>query len=171
MFDIIKIDNQEFHVSIEIDDCIGHPWDEFDCHGPVRESRRPHVEGRSDKSPGERPLNSAGRNELQFYYDWQGAIAKAKAEGWNTESFDAPNPALRAVQADFDRLRAYLAGDWFYSVVTVSAVDSDGNEIASDTLGGVESDYAGEQANEMAMDLWHTMRRESRFADAMACGV
>lgn len=167
----MKIDNQEFRVTIEPDQFSEYPWTWSDGHGQVRKSNNRHAEGYSDKSPGERPLNQAGRNEYQFYYDWSGAMRKAKAEGWNTTPYDAPNPALRAVQADFNRLRDFLRDEWCYMTVIVTAIDEDGNEIASDCLGMVESDYADNQADEMARDMLYRLRVNSRFRDAMACGV
>ena len=168
----ITIDGREYRVEIEQDEFADAPWGNSDGHGLVRRSNRRHVESESDKMPGERPLNSPGRHECQFYYDWQAACRTARADGWN----DAPNRAQRAVQADFDYLRGYLAGDWCYVSVTVT--DDETGE--SDSVCGVEGigGYAQEVAQELAEGLALAAARfatqesiERRFSDAMACGV
>ena len=172
----ITIDGREYRVEIEQDEFADAPWDNSDGHGPVRRSNRRHVEGESDKRPGERPLNSPSRHEYQFYYDWQSACLTARADGWNHAPYDAPNRVQRAVQADFDYLRGYLAGDWCYVSVTVT--DDETGE--SDTLCGVED--IGGYAQEVAQELAECLAREAaqastrerierRFSDAMECGV
>ena len=172
----ITIDGRQYRVEIEQDEFAGAPWEASDGHGPVRRSKRRHVEGESDKRPGERPLNSPGRHEYQFYYDWQSACLTARADGWNCAPYDATNRVQRAVQADFDYLRGYLAGDWY--CVSVTVTDDETGE--SDTLCGVDNfnGYAQEVAQELAeclaREAAHATTRERierRFFDAMACGV
>lgn len=193
--DAFQVDGLSFSVQFHEDTDAGYPWtDDCGC-GLVRKSSNPHTESRSDKKPGERPLNSPDRNQYQFYYDWQEAVRIAKADGWNTEPFDAPNRALRAVQQNFDYCRAYLANDWRYVGVIVERLDADGNPTdtpgESDSLWNVETfnDYHVDTAYELAAGIASTVRsnwRESlrtarqvrkqhkvdnRFHDAMACGV
>lgn len=134
------------------------PWDYSDGHGPVRKSNNKHNEYRSDKKPGERPLNSASRNEYQFYYDWQKAMQMARRDEWNTEPYDAPNKALRAVQQDFDYLRGWVNNKWYYVFVTVEY------EGETESLGGVETynDYHIECANEMLADLIARVEKEKQ---------
>lgn len=174
--DTITIDGREYRVEIEQDEFADAPWDNSDCYGPVRRSNRRHIEGESDKRPSERPLNSPGRHEYQYYYDWQAACRTVRADGWNCAPYDAPNRVQRAVQADFDYLRRYLAGDWCYVSITVT--DAETGE--SDTLCGVD-DFGG-NAQEVAQELAEGLalaaalaamqeRIESRFVDAMACGI
>lgn len=168
----ITIDGREYRVEIEQDEVADAPWEASDVHGAVRRSNRRHVEGESDKRPGERPLNSPGRHEYQFYYDWQAACRTARADGWNAAPYDAPNRVQRAVRADFDYLRGYLAGDWCYVSVTVT--DDETGE--SDSVCGVEGigGFAQEVAQELAGCLAQEATQESierRFSDAMACGV
>lgn len=167
--DTFEVNGRQYRVDFEQDDTQGYPWDWSDGHGPVRQSSKPHRDGSSDKRPNERPLNIAGRNEYQFYYDWQQAIKDAKRDGWNTAPYDAPDRALRAVQADFDYLRNYIEGDWCYLVVTVTDVETE----EYTCLGGVESlgDYASECAYDMAKELYHNHAVSNRFADAMELGV
>lgn len=172
----ITIDGREYRVKIDQDEFADAPWDNSDGHGPVRRSNRRHVEGESDKRPGERPLNSPSRHEYQYYYDWQAACRTARVDGWNATPYDAPNRVQRAVLSDFDYLRGYLAGDWCYVSVTVT--DDETGE--SDTACGVENigRYAQDVAQELAEGLALAAARfatqesiERRFSDAMACGV
>lgn len=167
--DTFELNGREFRVKFEQDDCSEPPWSCCDGHGPVRQSKNPHWHRETDKKPGERPLNKPGRNEYQFYYDWAEAVRIAKADGWNTAPYDAPNAAARAVQADFDYLRGYIAGDWCYLVVIVTDIETG----ESDSLGMVGSlgDYASECVYELADDLAQAYAVTNRFADAMACGV
>ena len=143
------------------------PWDSFEGHGPVRRSNSVHTEQRSDKKPGERPLNNPCRGEYQFYYDWKSATQSARADGWNAAPYDAPNRVQRAIQADFDYLRGYIENDWCY--VGVIITDTDGNDLGS--LWGVETfkDYHREQAREMVAACleakrvtWRKALREAR---------
>ena len=136
----------------------GYPWENCDGHGPVRRTLKAHG-SRGDKQPGERPLNRPGCREYQFYYDWQEACKKARAEGWNTEPYDAPNKVQRAVQADFDFLRAYLNNEWSYVTVHVSLLMEDENgemRVAMDEyLGGVETynNYHEDVAMDLTLEL------------------
>jgi len=66
--DTITIDGREYRVEIEQDEFADAPWDNSDGHGSVRRSSHRHIEGDSDKRPSERPLNSPGRHEYQYYY-------------------------------------------------------------------------------------------------------
>lgn len=182
LFDSEKFEHNgfTFRVHFDYDYCAEAPWEWSDGHGPVRRETKPHRDGYSTKRPGERPLNRPGRNEYQFYYDWQEAIKIVKRDGWNAEPLDAANKALRAVQADFEHLSAWCNNEWQYLVVTVDLLNNDGDTIESDSLGMVESwkDNHCETAYELADELIHqhheTLRNEkiaARFADAMACGV
>lgn len=58
------------------DSDMGAPWKEHDGHGDVSEYKH-----RVSKRPGERPIGDSDYGRQRFY-DWQGAIAKAKKEGW-----------------------------------------------------------------------------------------
>ena len=164
MEDIIEVSGLRFAVTFDFDYDTEPPWERSDGHGPVRIGRR-HVDGSSDKRPGERPMNCAGWRENQYYYDWAEACRMARKDGWNTEPFDAPNRVQRAVQADFDYLAGWTNGDWHYVVVGVCQMDDDGNEIGDwDYLGGVETfkDYHHECAREMAEQLAKQIIREAQ---------
>lgn len=132
-------------IKFDYDEYVESPWENSDMHGPVRKSNNAHNEYRSDKRPGERPLNRAGRNEYQFYYDWQEAV-KIAVEDWG---FESKAKALEMVQRDFDYLQQWINGEWYYVFVTVTY------EGETDTIGGVETweDYHITCANEMLDDL------------------
>jgi len=178
--DTFEHNGHQFRVRFEYDVDGGYPWEDCDGHGPVRQSNLSHYADRSDKHPGERPLNRADRNEYQFYYDWQAAVKLARRDGWNAEPYDAPGRIERAVQANFDYLAGYVSDDWQYLVVTVEMLDSDGDVIADTNLGRVESykDYHVECAYELADELIVQAKCEerqerinNRFPDAMVCGL
>ena len=124
------------------------PWDQSDCHGPVR--RVLHHLGHQ-KRPGERPLNKPGHNDYLYLYDWKEACRLARVDGWNTDPCDAPNRIQRAVQADFDFLAGWVNDEWSYAIVTVT--DKDTGE--SDSLGGVETlkDHHETLGADMAIEL------------------
>lgn len=167
MSDNIEVKGIKFNVSFDYDDIIEYPWDCCEGHGPVRRSSRPHRDGQSDKRPGEVPMNSPGRNEYQFYYDWKEAIKIAKRDGWNTEPFDAPNKAERAVKANFDYLCGFVNNDWQYVIVTVENVETG----ESESVGMVETykDYHLEYAKEMAESMADIAIHENEEADYWRC--
>ena len=183
--DKIECNGRMYSVKIVDDYYADAPWVDCDGHGPVRQSKYRHSEGQSDKRPGERPMNSAGRNEYQFYYDWQTACKLADKDGWNAQPFDAPGRVLRAVQANFDYLSGYVNQEWQYVGVIVTLLDDDGDETSeSESLWSIETfkDYHLTVAPELAQEIDDRMMRKmesdrledaisNRFHDAMACGV
>lgn len=148
-----------FRVEIEPDDYNPAPWDEEDGHGPVSDWR-----GNTDKAPGERVLIE-DKSSARFY-DWQEAIRIAKRDGWGIGAGELAamerllgRPATpgeiaeAAVENDFERLRRWCEGDWYYVGVIVTLLDADGNETwESESLWGIESD-APEYIEEVAVDL------------------
>lgn len=139
-------------ITFEQDDFTDAPWSRSDCHGPVRKSNNAHNDYRSDKKPGERPLNCASRNEYQYYYAWQRAMEIAVSD-WGCKD---KAEALAAVQADFDYLQGWINDDWHYVFVTVTY------EGETYTIGGVETweDYHITFANEMLADLIARVEKE-----------
>lgn len=169
-------DNLNLRFRTERDECHGAPWEECDGHGPVSEWTR------RDKLPGEREL-CADRSSRRFY-DYASAIALAKRDGWglSAESLAKLTAKLgrkptagqvreAAVGADFEFLRGWCADEWQYVTVFVSLVDGDGEELASDCLGGVESfgDYWREQAADMANELLRAHAAETAERESWAC--
>lgn len=163
-----------FRVQYEDDVSADYPWESSDGHGPVRKSAHAHG-NHGSKAPGERPMNHAGRNEYQFYYDWAAACKLARADGWNVEPYGAPNRIARAVQADFDFLSGYVNGQWGYVGVNVELIeeDEDGEYQVLDTesLWGVETfkDYHETVGYGLADEL--ATRAESRVFPVAEMGV
>jgi hypothetical protein len=78
MNDQIEFKGLTFAVSIVPDAHHGEPWKESDGHGPVRFVRG--VSAATEKRPGERVLHHS--RDGAWLYDWQGAAALAKRDGW-----------------------------------------------------------------------------------------
>lgn len=159
--DTIELNGLTFRVDFEHDHDAGRPWDNCEGHGPVRQASRGY-DGNIIKRPGERVLYAGGRNEYSWVYDWQVACKMARADRWNAAPYDAPNRIERAVQADFDYLQAWCEDRWSYVIVTVTLINDDGTDGASDCMGGVETwkDYHHDCAREMAQGLADTVMAE-----------
>jgi hypothetical protein len=130
-----------FRVHIEQDDDHEAPWECEDGHGPVR-----HVRSRDDKRAGERIMPS--HTDGYWLYDWQEASKLAKRDGWGGDD---------PVQADFDRLRGWLNGDWQYIGVCVALIDEHDRPITDKyehALWGIESD-CDSYLKEVALELAH----------------
>ena len=172
--DTFTQNGETFRVNFEHDADAGYPQDNCDGHGKVRRSNYAHTESRSDKKPGERPLNNPGRNEYQFYYDWADACKQAKKDGWNTPQYDAPNRVERAVKADFEFLRGFLNNDWEYVGVIVSRLDSNGEETGeTESLCGVETfrDYHNCVALELAQSIIDYGKSRESIAEQFYVGM
>lgn len=153
--EIMRFEGVDVKVSYYFDDDSEPPWEHCDGHGPVRRGEAHHP-GRSDKHPGERPLNNPGWHQCQYYYDWRQACRLARRDGWNAEPYDAPNRVLRSVQSDFDFLRGWVNDDWQYVGVEVQVVDENGDLVGDcDACWGFETyrDYHRTAAKEMAQCL------------------
>jgi hypothetical protein len=149
-------DGFTFHAIIHRDDSADQPWTREDGHGDVTDwtSRA--------KGPGELVL--ANHRGSFRYYDFAGAVAKAKAEGWDTAPYGqgtAGERAERAARADFERLKAWCNDEWFLVGVSVVA-QKGGVQLVGKydcALWGIESD-AGDYLVEVANEL---------LDDALAC--
>lgn len=148
--DTFTLHGVEFTVSIESDDESNGPnyapWDREDGHGPVRTVN--NVYGHPNKRAGERVLHST--RSTVWLYDWQEACNKARTEGWDAEPIGQPGRVQRAVQADFDRLQAFLNDQWSYVGVCI-----EGSDGSAASLWGIESDaddYITEVAHELASE-------------------
>jgi hypothetical protein len=146
-FKNIEVQGLRFSVKVSQDD-IQRPWEWSEGHGPVRPAH-----GKS-KQPHERWLSN------NWLYDWNGALKKAKEEGWGARVMPmglTPNQQLEyVVQQDFDYLRAWCTDDWCYSALEVTLLK---DSSYSDSLGGVEywhykpNPYADDIAKELAAGL------------------
>ncbi len=151
-------DGREYRLRLEPDD-LPPPWKWSGGCGEVSEWVR------RDKRPGERVLMS-DRGSYR-YYDVQATMRVARRDGWGlspgdkarlagrlgrpVETLTAGEVCAAAVEADFERLRAWCNGDWEY--VCIRVTDDEGE---SAYLGGVESDchdFIMECARELADGL------------------
>lgn len=160
--DTFEHEGRKFRVRLERDEFCSEPWKECDGHGVVSDWTT------REKAPGERILHSDRQHKL--YYDVRESMKRARAEGWDTEPYGqgtAGERAARAVEADFQFLRAWCNDEWEYCFVDVVMLDSDGNETGfRQSLGGVESwkDYHVEAAHDLAAELIEEQRAELRAA-------
>jgi hypothetical protein len=140
MHDEFTHDGATFRLTLIPDEFAGTPWDNEDGHGPVSDWTR------NAKGSGELILcEDRGQRRL---YDFAEAVKIAKRDGWNAAPYPpagAETPgqqAARAAMADYDRLRRYCAGDWYYVCVKVELLDDYGDAIDGyeESVWGVESD-------------------------------
>ena len=163
---IFEHDGHQFRVSFPFDADHGAPWDEEAGHGPVSDWTR------RDKAPGERVL--AVDHGSKRYYDFAAAVRIARRDGWDTPPYGAGAPgerAARAAEADFARMRAWLADEWHYCGCFVTLLDATEQE----SIWGLEDDcsaYLTETAHELAGAILSEIRREQeRAASAARLGI
>lgn len=154
-----------YRVQHLVDDFQGLPWEEHDGHGEVSEWTT------RDKRPGE--LILCRDRQSRRYYDFAGAMKKARAESWGNPLSELNRKlgltpgqvAERSVLADFTYLQGYVLGDWFYVGVYVFPLDGEGNQLESrgQSLWGIEStddDYL----KEVALELIHEIKLPASLA-------
>ena len=130
--------DNKFKIELAYDDIGSTPWDWCDGHGEVSKWTT------MNKKPGEVVLCSDGRSKR--YYDMQGAVKLARRDGWDTEPYNTGTKgeqARRAAQADFENLRAWCDGNWWYACLHVVLLNDEGEELDGydEYLGGVEDGY------------------------------
>ena len=147
-FDGITIDvnGSLFRVTVEQDSDHGEPWNEEDGHGVISEWTQ------RAKKPGEMILCS-DRDQHRFY-DISATMRIAVRDEWGPQiPYRTPQQAAAAaVQADYQRMRAWCNDDWRYVGVIVKALDGSGRR---ESLWGIESDsdYWKEVARELAEQI------------------
>ena len=145
-----ELDGRTFIVRIEDDTATGEPWKEHDGHGVISEWTR------RDMAPGERALVSDRGSHR--YYDIKATLVIALRDGWDAAPIGQGTPeerAARAVEADFQRMRAWCNGEWSWVGVVVHLECPEcGAEHSGKfaSLWGIESD-AGEYLDEVAREL------------------
>lgn len=118
------------------------PWDQCELLGSVDDGNR-------SKRPGEIVINH-DRSGWRRFYDFAGAVAKARAEGLPGER------AAEAARRECDWLRGWCRDEWNYIGVTVTLLDAEGNPTEySDSCWGVEDngDHAQVIANDLALTI------------------
>lgn len=139
----IQMVGYEFDVYMEPDHDFGPPYENSDCHGPVRTSSTSTYQSSycPMKRPGERLLY-ASRNYFVLY-DFQEACRIARTV-WGCKT---RREAAEAAQQDFDFLKAYYDDEWGYHTIEVRMRMADADEdededdmppLAEENIGGVE---------------------------------
>ena len=126
----------KFKIELAYDYIVDKPWEWCDGHGEVSEWTT------RDKKPGEVVLCIDGRSRL--YYDMQGAVKLARREWVSKDSENTLGQnAVKAAQSDFEKLRAWCDGKWWYAILRVVMLDDAGEELDGydDYLGRVEDGY------------------------------
>jgi hypothetical protein len=137
-------DGSSYRIEWFYDEDMGAPWDEHDGHGEVSDWTT------RDKKPGELVLSQD--RSLKRYYDFQGAVAKAKAEGWNIAPYTWPSKgaqAVAAVLADFHHLKGWCDDQWHWCGIRVTLLDDEGEETA------ISTSLWGFEAGTKAADEYH----------------
>jgi hypothetical protein len=145
-------------VDVPQDDSLGEPWSEHDGHGIVSKWR--YIDS---KKAGERILCSDG-SHTRFYH-MQETMQKAREENWgcgedsHTHKTKGERVAC-AVEQDFQHMQDWCENRWTWVGITVilTYTDNDGEveEVANDSLWGMESDdtdYLNSEARNMAAML------------------
>lgn len=139
------IDGYTVKINCFHDSDMGPPWEEHEGHGPVSKWTQ------RDKRPGERVLCQE-RNNYRFY-DFQGAIAQAKSEGWGIgpdeesalekELGRKPSKTetiVAAVEHDFKRLKAWCNDEWFWTGYKTEITAPDGTTTEGDSCWGFDDE-------------------------------
>lgn len=132
--------------TIEEDHDQSPPWKTDDGHGPVREARRPRSrECTYPKRAGEIIMHD--ERGTVWLYDYAEACHIARRDRWGTRDGQqlgetARQYAARAARADFDALRAFLRGNWYYVGVKVS-VSYKHTELGTASLWRIDCNYPG----------------------------
>lgn len=133
---------------LEHDPDAGTPWENCAGHGPVTDWTH------RAKRPSERIL--CEDHDARRYYDIAEAVKIAGRDEWDAPPYggtDIGKRVVRAVEADFQRLRAWCHDEWYYVAVVLS-VSRNGitlDEHAA-SLCGIESD-SGKYLTDVANDL------------------
>lgn len=109
-----------FRVTFPYDDTGECPWEQGDGNGHVSEWTT------RDKRPGERVI--ASDRSHKRYYDYAEAMDRAKREGWDAPPYGTGTKgeqAARAVERDYEWMRAWCEDRWHYVGVVVALVDDD----------------------------------------------
>lgn len=171
----IEFQGRQFLVTLESDGDLNEPpWECEDGH--VHLERVPHDYGTQYgrvKKPGEQMAYRGNSREYSYCFNMSFAMDKALSEQWGIDdktlarfTADHGRPpskreiAVMAIDADIERMRGWIVGDWEYIGVCVRIIGADGKPEGDDyghALWGVESDgdYWREIAQDLAGDILH----------------
>lgn len=161
---IFDYEGHRFRMRVEPDDSLGPPWKENDGHGIISDWTH------RDKAPSERILVSDRGSHR--YYNIAETMKLAEADGWGLSPQAETELAARlghpptkgeiraaAVEADYDRMREWCEGGWYWVFVSVTLMKTDEDAPGGyfetkhyAALGGIESD-SGDYLNEVAREL------------------
>ena len=152
---------------IQRDEDSGAPWKEHDGCGAVTDCQ----------SNSTWPLGNQ-------YYDWKETLKIAKRDGWGCKPYST-STAMDAVKSDYKFLRRWCDDEWWWIGCIVTLYDEHGDEVDERSCWGYDSDsmdYVASEARSWAAHMLVKQRKaerearrqeriESRFTDAMRCGI
>lgn len=152
---VITIADVEMTFAVAVHDAsgdMGAPWENEDRHGPVSDWVR------REKRPDELVLNTCKSGKR--FYNFKEACAIALRDGWGCNDLDGTESkrqkAAIAARADYENLCAWCNHEWSYVGVEVTLLDSEGNKTeVSESVWGIESPFAEQEAKTIADDLAH----------------
>jgi len=167
MSETIHHDGRDYCVDYPYDEDTREPWKECGGHGVVSDwtTRK--------KRPGERVLNADSSSCSYRYYDVAETTKIAIRDGWGVkdgprEGETAKQYATRAVDADFEYLRAWCNDEWHYVIVSVKC------EGEAEYLSGVEDsndDYLRQVAATLIGELSDRLDAKRDVKRAIDYGV
>jgi hypothetical protein len=129
-------------------------------------------------------LNSPDRHEYQYYYDFKATIKLAARDSWGVSPEDieaytathgkaptAKQIRAMAVEADFEYLRKYLAGDVAWYSICVTRVDSGECEYLGGILCEGDDAYMMDCARELAEQIRYTLEQREKTLDLHIAGL
>lgn len=154
----IEREGLSFRVEYHYDEDLREPWKEHDGHGIISDWTN------RDKQPSERVL--IADRSIKRFYDIGASIKLALSDGWDCqarrdEAEKQPERkrtkreiAARAVEADFENMRAWCNDEWKWAGVVVTLLDVDGEETNErESLWGIESTNETEYLKATALEL------------------
>lgn len=134
-------DGLQFRMRVSRDDYIGAPWDEHEGHGVVSDWTT------REQGEGERVLATEANSHR--FYDFAETLNIAERDAWGIDPERAKGLTksqivAAAVEQDFAHMKAWCDDEWWWVLVEVQLLDTDGyaieRENCQDALGGIESD-------------------------------
>jgi hypothetical protein len=140
-----------FVMRIERDETMGEPWKVHDGHGVVTEW--------TETAPDEAARILVSDRYSHRFYDVTASLKRAQAERWDAPPYGQGNSheqAARAVEADYQRMRAWCNDEWYWvGVVVHLQCPTCGSEHPGkqDSHWGIESDSDADYFDTVAREL------------------